>query len=334
MKLLVRAPNWIGDAVLSLPVLNCLHENLPKIEIWVAATDWVNDVFSSVPYLSGTVRLPEGNGLKNLLLSAKAIEAHHFDIGVLLTNSFASALLFYLAKIPERWGYAKDGRHLLLTKRITQPLQEKSSHQLQYYLTLVSKLGMETPPVRLDYPLSAHDKDEAREFLISCNVDTKKPVVILSPGASYGPSKRWPAENFSALAISLQNKIGAQILIVGAQQEAPLGESIADRMNNKPVVLTGKTNLNRLAGLVAHTTLFVSNDSGPMHLANALHRPVIAIFGPTDPRRTGPYQEPALVLKKNVPCWPCFYRTCPYEHQCMTSITPEEVSTACLKIIQ
>ncbi|MBN1223382.1 MAG: lipopolysaccharide heptosyltransferase II [Candidatus Aminicenantes bacterium] len=333
MKLLVRTPNWIGDAVMSLPVLDCLHENLPDGEIWVAATPWVRDVFASLPYLGGTVCLPEGNGLRNLRLSAKTIEEHRFDIGVLLTNSFASALLFYLAKIPERWGYAKDGRHLLLTKGITEKLHEKSSHQLHSYLTLVSKLGMETPPVRLNYPLAPHDKERAREFLVSSNVDTSKPIVILSPGASYGPAKRWPTQNFGRLAVLLQDKIGAEILIVGSQQDGELGESIAAGMNKKPVLLAGKTSLNQLAGIVSHAALFVSNDSGLMHLANALHRPVIAIFGPTDPGRTGPYQEPSLVLKKEAPCWPCFYRACPYEHQCMTSITPEEACEACLKLI-
>ena len=334
MKLLVRAPNWIGDAVLSLPVLDCLRRNLPDGEIWVAATPWVMDIFSPLPNLDGTVSLPQSNGLRNLRLSAKEIEGGRFDAGILLTNSFASALLFCLAKIPERWGYSKDLRQPLLTKGVTPLFQEKPSHQLQHYLTLASKLGMEIPPVRLNYPLGPPEKEEGRNLLLSFKVDIKKPVVLLCPGASYGPAKRWPAASFSELATSLQDKIGAEILVAGSRQDAELGEAIAAGMGTKPALLTGKTTLLQLAEIAAHAALVVSNDSGLMHLANALHRPVIAIFGPTDPRRTGPYQEPSLVLKKEVPCWPCFYRTCPYEHQCMTAITPEEVLHACLEIIR
>jgi heptosyltransferase-2 len=334
MKILVRVPNWIGDAVLSLPLLDCLRKNLPDEEIWVAATPWVRDVFSSLPYLGGTVSLPPKNGLRNLRLSAREIEGGGFNTGMLLTNSFASALLFYLAKIPERWGYAKDLRQLLLTKGITEPFHEKPIHQLHHYLTLASKLGMETPPVQLDYPLGQCEKDEGRDLLMSFNVDIKKPIVILCPGASFGPAKRWPAASFAALATSLRDETGAEILVAGSQQDVELGETIAAHTNIKPVLLTGKTTLSQLAGMAAHAALVVSNDSGLMHLANALHRPVIAIFGPTDPRRTGPYQAPSLVLKKEVPCWPCFYQTCPYEHQCMTAISPEEVFQAGLKLIQ
>jgi len=334
MKFLVRVPNWIGDAVLCLPVLDCLHKNLPEADIWVAATDWVNDIFSPLPYLGGSLPVPEGNGVRNLKLSASAIEEIGFEVGLLLTNSFASALLFYLAKIPERWGYAKDGRHLLLTKGIAQKTPEKSGHQLQYYLDLVSKLGMDIPPVHLNYPLNEHHREWARDFLASLDIDTEKPVVVLSPGASYGPAKRWPVEHFGKLAVLLQGAMDAQILIVGSRQDNDLGEAIASRMPRKPHVLTGKTTLSQLTGIVAFTTLFISNDSGPMHLANALHCPVIAIFGPTEPRRTGPYQEPSVVLKKETPCWPCFYKACPYEHQCMTAITPEEVLEAAISLIR
>ena len=114
MKIIVRAPNWIGDAVLSLPVLDCLHKNFPDGEIWIAGTEWVNGIYSSLDYLAGTIVLSNKNGLKNSKLSAREIQKHRFDIGLLLTNSFASALLFYWAKIPERWGYARDGRGWLL----------------------------------------------------------------------------------------------------------------------------------------------------------------------------------------------------------------------------
>ena len=332
MKIIVRAPNWIGDAVLSLPLLDWLHHNFPEGEIWIAGTEWVNGIYSSLEYLAGTIVLSRKSGPKDSKLSVREIQKYRFDIGLLLTNSFASALFFYLAKIPERWGYAHDGRGLLLTKGVKQSPYEKPPHQLQSYLDLASKLGMESGPIKLHFPLTDEDKAQAKNLFSSLNIKPEKTIAILSPGASYGPAKRWPAEYFSELAERLQATFAAEIILVGAEDEAELAESIASPMKNKPVLLTGRTTLNQLAGIITQAAFFITNDSGPMHLANALHTPVVAIFGPTDPHRTRPYQEPAVVLKKDVPCWPCFYRTCPYEHQCMTQITPEEVVKACLAL--
>jgi len=332
MKIIVRAPNWLGDAVLSLPLLDCLQKCFPDEEIWIAGTEWVNGLYSSLDYLAGTIVLSGKNRPKDSTLDAREIQKHGFDIGLLLTHSFASALLFFRAKIPERWGYVRDGRGLLLTKGIKRTPYEKPPHQLHYYLDLALKLGLEPVPVKLDFPLSDKDKIEAKKILSSHNVDPRKTLAIISPGASYGPAKRWPADNFSRLAARLQEVFEAEILLVGAENDSALAESIASPMNKKPVLLTGKTTINQLAGIIAQASFFITNDSGPMHLANALHTPVVAIFGPTDPDRTRPYQEPAKVLKKEVPCWPCFYRTCPYDHQCMTQITPEEVIQACLTL--
>lgn len=334
MKIIVRAPNWIGDAVLSLPLLDCLHHNFPDGEIWIAGTEWVNGIYASLDYLGGTIVLSKKNGLKDSRLSVREIQKHRFDIGLLLTNSFASALFFYRAKIPERWGYARDGRGWLLTKGVKQDPFEKPPHQLHYYLDLASKLGMESGPIKLHFPLTSKDKEAGRHLLDSLNVNLEKTIIVLSPGASYGPAKRWPAAYFSKLAERLQETFAAEIIIVGAEDEAELAESISAPMEKKPVLLTGRTSLNQLAGIITQASFFVTNDSGPMHLANALHTPVIALFGPTDPHRTRPYQEPAVILKKDVPCWPCFYRRCPYEHQCMTQITPEEVVQACLALNQ
>ena len=332
MKIIVRAPNWLGDAVLSLPLMDSLHEHFRDDEIWIVGKEWVNGIYSSLEYLAGTIVLSSRNGLKDSIRSAREIRKHRFDVGLLLTNSFASAWLFYQAKITERWGYLRDGRGLLLTKGVKQAPYEKPPHQLHYYLHLASGLGIEHAPAVLTFPLEEEARAQAKSFLSSLDVNPEKPIVILSPGASYGPAKRWPVDHFSRLAERLQEDLGAEILITGAQDETELAKSIASPMKNKPVLLTGKTTITQLAGLIALAALFVTNDSGPMHLANALHIPVVAIFGPTDPDRTRPYQEPAVVLKKKVPCWPCFYRTCPYDHQCMTQITPEEVVQACLTL--
>lgn len=333
MKIIVRAPNWIGDSILAVPAAYSLSINFPQTQLWIAAKEWVKDLFVSHDFIKGIISLPDEDGFKNLKDSMQQIKRLHFDIGVLLTNSFSSALLFYLGKIPERWGYSTDGRRVLLTRGVALKKGEDCSHQLNYYLDLISGLDLKTAPPKISLPVTQGEKGKAKEMLLSLNADLKKPLIILNPGASYGPSKRWPAENYAKLAILLQDRKKAEILITGSKDETELVESIASFMTKKPLNLAGKTNLRLLAGLISNAVLFITNDSGPMHIANALKIPVIAIFGPTNPSLTGPFQQPATVIKKDVPCWPCSYRECPFDHRCMISIDPEEVFEACRKFL-
>jgi heptosyltransferase-2 len=334
MKIVVRAPNWIGDSVLALSAIESLRKNLPEAQIWVASEGWVKDLFISHDFIEGIIPLSKTKSLKDLKGSAKKIQAQDFDAGVLFTNSFASALLFYLAKIPERWGYSRDGRGLLLTKRVSRKKLQNSGHQADYYMELISRLGFKSYPPKLFLPLTQEEINKASELLHSLKVDLKLPVVVLHPGASYGPSKRWPAERFAALGDILRDRNKATILITGAADEKELAGSISSIMKNKTINLSGRTSLRMLAGLISRANLFVTNDSGPMHMANALGTPLVAVFGPTDPRATGPYQEPAAVIKKDVPCWPCSYRDCPFDHRCMMKISVEEVYKACQRFFQ
>jgi heptosyltransferase-2 len=313
MKIVVRAPNWIGDAILSMPALVSLSKNFPDAELWVTASEWTKGIFAPLDWVSGTISLSNNNNYKNIRLDAQKLKKHDFDIGILFTNSFGSALLFSMAKIPQRWGYGRDGRSLLLTKRVRFSPMEDSRHHIQYYLSLISKLGLETERPQLDFPLTDDAVSQAKALFHSLSVDRNKPIFFLSPGASYGPAKRWPASFFSRLATLLQSRYDAEILIIGS----------------KTIDLTGQTTLPQLAGSISQAALFITNDSGPMHLANALKVPVVAIFGPTDPRITGPFQKPSKVIKSQVPCWPCSYRECPFEHQCMTQISPEMVLEEC-----
>jgi len=325
----VRAPNWIGDAILSLPALASVHKSYPAAEIWVAASEWTQGIFLSLDFVKGTIPLSHRNSYKSIHEDAQELKKQSFDIGILFTNSFGSALLFALAKIPQRWGYARDGRHLLLTKRVEISALEAPKHHIHYYLSLISRLGMETEPPHLDFPLNDDARTQAGVLLRSLPVNMHKTIIMLSPGASYGPAKRWPASSFSRLATELQQKHDAEILIIGSGTDQEIAAAVAEPMSKKPIDLTGKTTLLQLAGAISLSNLFITNDSGPMHLANALKIPVVAIFGPTDPRITGPFQSPSKVLKGQVSCWPCSYRVCPFEHQCMTQISPERVLEEC-----
>jgi heptosyltransferase-2 len=330
MKIVIRVPNWIGDSILAIPAIESISRNYSGAQIWVVTKGWVKDLFNSYSFIKGVIPLSEtNNDLKNLNKSAQRLKKLNFDAGVLLTNSFVSAFLFYLAKIPQRWGYSKDGRGILLTKGVALRKNKDSSHQINYYLDLISGLGIKTIPPQLSLPLTQEEKQKARETLLSLNIDLNQPLLILHPGASYGPAKRWPVTKYAELAALLQVRKKANILLVGSSEDTELAESIVSSMTKKPFNLAGNTSLRLLAGLISQANLFITNDSGPMHMANALKIPVVAIFGPTDPKTTGPFQEPAIVIKKDAPCWPCRYRECPFDHRCMINIHSEEVFQAC-----
>lgn len=333
-KIVVRAPSWIGDSILALPAMANLKRNFPDSELWIAAQEWSKDLYLMAGLFEGVIPLPDQKSLINLLRSARKLREFDFDLGIMFTNSFGSALLFYLARIPHRWGYKRDGRSLLLTKGVPVRNQENCHHQAHYYLGLVSGLGLKKYTTELNLPLNQTEMSMAKEWLSSLHIETERPVVILSPGAFYGPAKRWPVSKYSELASLLQQENGAQILITGSAEEALLADLIASNMSQKPYILAGQTSLSQLAALISFSNLFVTNDSGPMHLANALQIPVVAIFGPTDPQRTGPYQNPYILIHKGAPCWPCSYRECPFDHRCMMNISVQEVFEACQEFLR
>jgi len=328
MKILIRVPNWIGDAVLARPAIESIAASFPQAELWLNAAEWVKDLFSSDGKIDGIAPLPPSNGIKSVREAARRLKAESFDIGILLTNSFGSALLFSLAGIPQRWGYASDGRGLLLTKSVRNANRDAARHQVYFYLDLVVGLGLKAVSTALRLTVTEEEKNRAQRHLEETGIDPGRPLLILSPGAGYGPAKRWPACRFAALASLFQERKDAAVVIAGSASESAIAAEISSSLNKKPLDLMGKTTLPELKGLISLARLFISNDSGPMHLANALRVPVVGIFGPTDPAVTGPFEQPAAVVKKDVPCWPCFYRKCPYDHRCMTRIDPEEVYRA------
>ncbi len=332
MKIVVRAPNWVGDAVLALPAINAIKKNFPESEIIVAAEEWVEDLFTLGGMFPDTVSFSKPKGFRSFTDSVRKIRDGRFDLGILLTNSFSSALVFAMARIPQRWGYNKDGRGILLTKRVPVQPQPNRPHQVHYYLALLAGLGLESDPKEFSLALNRQEIAETEAWLEALNVRIKKPLVILNPGAYYGSAKRWPAEKYAGLASLIQDNYPAQIMIIGSADEKALADEIASRMDAPPIVLTGQTSLPRLAALISFADLFVTNDSGPMHLANFLKVPVVALFGPTEPARTGPFLEPSVVIHKGAPCWPCSYRQCPFDHRCMMDITPEEVFQSCQRL--
>ena len=335
MKILVRAPNWIGDCVMAIPAIHTLRERYPEGEIWIAARSWAVDIFSLVEGITGIITLDEPGKKSGVRDSASRIRAGSFDAGLLLTNSFHSALLFAMAKIPKRWGYRSDGRSFLLTRGVNKKQPDIPRHHVYYYLDLLSGLGIpppsQTPRMRLKKP--GEPLAATRKRLTDLGWSSGAPLITLNPGAQYGPAKRWPASRFRDAARILAEKKGAFFAVVGSASEAPLAEDIVSGLGPAACSLTGKTSLHELASVLCLSSVFITNDSGPMHIANALGVPVAAVFGPTDHRATGPFQDPSALIRHAVPCWPCLYRECPFDHGCMHLIPPEEVVEACIRLL-
>jgi heptosyltransferase II len=333
MRIAVRVPNWIGDSILAIPSIKNLKITFPDSQIVIVAKNWVKDIFMNLDFVDDILTIPEKNDLKSLSAGAKKLKKYRFDAGLLLTNSFISAFLFYAARIPNRWGYKKEGRQILLTKQVSYKNQRKPIHQVQYYQNIISGLGFKTVPPKLQLSLTKQERSQARAFLNSFHTDHQKKLIILNPGAYYGSAKRWPVSQYAQLAEMIQKNLGFNPLIIGSRTETALAHAISSSLKKKPINLAGKTSLRMLAGIISLADVVISNDSGPMHLSNALGIPVIALFGPTIPAITRPFHQPYKLLKKEVPCWPCSYRECPYDHQCMLKITPEEVYSECEKFL-
>jgi lipopolysaccharide heptosyltransferase II len=341
-KILVRTPNWIGDAVISLPALEALRARFPSSEIVLLSKPWVSEVYWHSP---GTPRQiiydPQEKhrgrrGLNNLISDLKV---EHFDLAVLVQNAFQAAWIAWRAGIPERVGYARDGRGPLLTGAVPVPPRSAYGHEAYYYLQLLFRAGLiERPePIRpLEEPRLTLREAElawAAKRLQALRLDGPRFLIGIHPGASFGPAKRWPPERVAAFADRMIGELRADVLIFGSTAEAPLAEVIARAMKHTPTLLAGTTTLTQMLALMAHCQLVVTNDSGPMHLAAALGLPLVAVFGSTDERATGPLSLHARVVKNPVECSPCGLRNCPIDFRCLQSVTAEHVANAALELL-
>jgi heptosyltransferase-2 len=318
-RLLVRAPNWVGDVVLSLPALRDLRRALPGARLAVLARPWVAELYGAVPEVD---ELIPSRGVGADVARVRGA----FDAAVLLPNSFGVAFVAWAARIPERWGFATDGRRLLLTRAPRVPAAVRGRSQVYYYRSMLEGLGFDTttPP---DASLSCPHEWQARGREL---LGESGPWLGLNPGAFFGTAKRWLPERYGAVGDLVSRRVGARVVLLGGRAERPLAEEIASGMATKPRVLTGETTLPELVGVLSCLDAFVTNDSGPMHLAGALGVPQVAVFGSTDWRETAPFAERATVVREPTECAPCLLRECPIDHRCMRAVSVERVTEAVL----
>lgn len=340
VKIMVRATNWIGDAIMSLPALEALRQQFPDSEIAVVAKPWVAELYQNHPAdFRIIVHDSEGehqgrNGLRKLI---ESLRQEQFDAAVLLQHAFQAAWIAWRARIPVRIGYQTDGRGSLLTEAVGLPPPGYAGHQSSEYLELLFRAGLlpERPaPVRaVRLPVTKTERRWASEALKALGLAGPRHFVGLNPGASFGPAKRWPVENFAQLGDRLVGALGADVLVFGSKAERPLAEAAARSMQRTPVVLAGTTTLRQWMALTEHCRLVVANDSGPMHVAAAVGAPVVAIFGSTSEEATAPLSPWARVVKHPVACSPCGFRQCPIDFRCMRELTVDEVHRTALELV-
>jgi heptosyltransferase-2 len=322
-RLLVRGPNWVGDVVLSLPALRDLRRAFPAAQLTVLARPWVAGLYRAVAEVDA---IEESRGHA---ADARALRGR-FDTAVLLPNSFATALDVWRAAIPERWGYATDGRGPLLTRRCAVPDSVRGRSQVYYYRAMLEGLGLATEGAA-DTSLACPDEWTAAADAL---LGEDGPWIGINPGAFYGSAKRWLPERFAAAADLVARRVEAKVAVVGTAAERPLGEAIVAQLRAPARLLCGETSLGALVGVLKRLRLLLTNDSGPMHLAAALGTPLVAIFGSTDWTETAPVGGPAELVRADVYCSPCMLRECPIDHRCMTQVAADRVASAAVSLLR
>jgi heptosyltransferase-2 len=319
-NILVRATNWVGDAVMCLPALRVIRDRFPQAHIAVLAKPWVADLYRRENFADEVIQYDGSRWA-----AARMLRRRKFECAILLQNAFEAALIVWLARIPVRIGYNRDGRRLLLTRAVSVPKPgEIPRHQRFYYLELLRRAGIvDKLPPSDDIRLDAGDRKLARR------------MIGVSPGAAYGTAKQWLPERFAEAAARLAEARGAEVALFGSSGERELCEQVAKLLNGHRVTnYAGKTTLGEFIDLASQCELFLTNDSGAMHIASALGVPTVAIFGATDDVATGPTGPLARVVREAVDCSPCLLRECPIDHRCMTRVSAERVAVEALKLIE
>jgi heptosyltransferase-2 len=337
-KVLVRATNWLGDAVMSLPAIRAIRDIFPHAHVAVLARPWVADLYAREKAIDRVIPYPSLKGLRARREFAARLRAERFDGAILLQNAFDAALIAWLADIPERIGYNRDGRGILLTQAIPVPEPgDIPRHERFYYLELLRRAGMlerfpTSDAIRLD-GIDAAREDGAAHLAA---LDIGAPVIGISPGAAYGNAKRWLPERFAESAALLQAE-ARTFLIFGSTSERPLCEIVAGHLRQAGLDarnLAGETSLREFIDLAAACRLFLTNDSGAMHVASALGVPTVTIFGATDDTTTGPTGPLARVVREHAECSPCLLRECPIDHRCMTRVTSQGVALVARRLLE
>jgi len=339
-KILVRGPNWLGDAVMCEPALRGLRKLFPDAQIALLVKPAVADLFAGHPALTRVLTFDtEGRhaGLSGKWVLAGQLRQQGFDLAVLFQNAFEAAFLTFLAGVSRRYGYATDGRSLLLSDPVAAPDRRTLVHQVRYYWDLLKPLGLTGDPPTPELFVFPEEEQAMAGRFAQGGLSATDVIVGINPGSTYGGAKRWLPERFAEVTERLcctireSREQQVSVVILGAKGEERLGHEIAARLTSRSLVLSGATTIRELMAAVKRCAMLLTNDTGPMHIASAFQVPVVAIFGPTDWRTTSPFGSPHAIVRQPVDCAPCLLRECPIDHRCMTRVSVDQVYEAATK---
>jgi len=337
-RILIRGANWVGDAIMTTPVIRAVRKNFPKAEISILVKPWVAPVFHNNPDVDNVLIYDNGSRHKKgwgTIRLAKDLRQYNFDLAVLMQNAFEAALITFLAGIPERLGYDTDARALLLNRCIKLDPGLKRVHLIDYYRGILKGGGLYDDGGTLDLFISENERRETEKTLRDNGVDILKPVIGINPGATGGTAKRWFPNRFAELSAKLAEHFGIKVLIFGGPGDNALGEEISGLSGNVCVNLAGKTNLAQAFALIERCSLFITNDSGLMHAAAALGINQVAIIGSTNHITTPPSNTNSRIVRVPVHCSPCMKPECRYEHhQCMDKISVDMVFNEAIAMLE
>lgn len=329
MNTVIRAPNWIGDGIMSLPAIRAFRKFFPDARLTLCVKSYLADLFQHVAEIDEIASIPDRWNAASYLRQLGRFREKRFDNGILFTNSFSSALFFRLAGIRRLSGYARDGRGWLLTGQVP-PGDDRPHHQF-HYLRIVEHLAgrKTTGPFSAALVLTAQERSQAEILRSELGIEAGRELLAIAPAAAYGGAKTWLPERFQAVIRSwLRNHADSEVLLLGSQGEREKVSAVAAGLPGGVHNLAGRLSLRQTIILLASCRLLICNDSGLMHIASSLGVPLLAIFGPTEHQKTSPLAGANRLLYHGADCAPCLHRDCPTDHRCMTAVSCEEVLAA------
>lgn len=336
-NILIRGTNWIGDAVMTLPAVAAIRNNFPEAKISILAKPWVSEIYKMGSHVDRIIPFNDPgihSGVKGKIKLAEELKSENFDMAILLQNAIEAAIITWLAGIPVRAGYNSDARGLLLTHSVQRTKEIKSVHQTQYYLEMLASLGFKIPENKNFFQPGEEYRILGEELLKKYHVKQQALIVGISPGAAYGPAKRWLPERFAAVADRLIDENLGQVILFGSADDRAVVSQVEQSARNYMINVSGKTDLKEAMALILKCSLFITNDSGLMHIAGTMNTPTVAIFGSTNPATTSPAGEKSVVIYKRASCSPCLKQVCPTDFRCMENISVDDVYEASIRLLK
>jgi heptosyltransferase-2 len=335
--ILIRGTNWIGDVIMTLPAIAAVRETFPHAKVTVLAKPWVAEVYRICPDVDEVFIFQSPgvhHGIAGKYRLARELQKKEFDAAILLQNAIEAAIITWLARIPIRVGYNSDGRGFLLTHSVVRTDEIRKVHQIDYYREMLKSVGFRSSQRDIALDLDNDYRAVADNILKEHYIEEDSVTIGIAPGATYGPAKMWFPERFASVADRLVSDFSAHILLFGSGHDRDRAEMVQQHSNNMFVNLAGDTSLKEAIALISRCDLFISNDSGLMHIAGAFGIPLVAIFGSTNPVTTSPVGRKSIVLYKDVPCSPCLKKTCPTDFRCMDLITADYVYDTARRLLE